>query len=81
MVISFHLSNIFSLTLRFYFISFFHSFFSPSPPPTFHQLPDCMSDIFGVRWAEGLTLPSSTVLIPVLSLPHLAEKQCLQSGS
>lgn len=82
MVISFHLSNIFSLShSRFYLISIFLSFFSLFPPPTFHQLPDCMSSIFGVTQAEGLSLPSSAVFIPLLLLPHLTEKQCLQAGS
>lgn len=79
MVISFHLSNIFSLTLISSSFLFF-SFFSLPPLPTFHQLPDCMSDIFGVRQAEGLSLPSSAVFIPLLLLLHLAERHCLQAG-
>lgn len=81
MVISFHLSNIFSLSLSFLPHFYFSFFLFSLLPPTFHQLPDCMSSIFGVRQAEGLSLPSSAVFIPLLLLPHLTEKQCLQVGS
>lgn len=81
MVISFHLSNIFSLSLSFLPHFYFSFFLSSLPAPTFQQLPDCMSSISGVRQAERLSLPSSAVFIPLLLLPHLTEKRCLQADS
>ena len=81
MVISFHLSNIFSLTLLFLPHFFFSFFLFSLPPPTFHHLPDCKSDIFGVRQAEGLSPPSSAVFIPLLLQPTLIDRKCLQVGS
>lgn len=81
MVISFHLSNIFSFSFSFLPHFYFTFFLSSLSTPTFHQLPDCMSSIFGVRQAEGLSLPSLAVFIPLLLQPHLPEKQRLQVGS
>lgn len=81
MVISFHLSNIFSLSLSFLPHFFFSFLLFSLPAPIFHQLPDCMSDTFGVRQAEGRSLPSLAVFIPLFLLRHLAERLCLQVGS
>lgn len=81
MVISFHLSNIFSLSLSFppHFFFSFLSFLSPSS----HLSPfPCLHECFfgGVRQAEGLSLPPSAVFILPLSPPLLAERHHLQAG-
>lgn len=73
MVISFHLSNIFSLSLSFLPHFFFPFFLFSLPPPTFHQLPAYTHDFFGARQTEGLSLPLPTLYSSPLTITPCKE--------